>query len=240
MSLTLAVETSSAEHSVALGSSNLGSSNLGSPNLGSSSLGSSGEVLVRRTVRRDDPSFGGVGPLVASALAEICHRFADIGRIGVDVGPGNLASVRAGVAYANGLAFSLGLPVHSASALELMAVEAAESGAAHVLCLRNAGSGNVYAGLFRGHTTVGLRHGPFEPVVAAMVGELPEVSVAGAFRQEAARTLPWTVVADTGIEVPDVLTLHRLLAGPAGDRLRSGPAATPLNEMSTVFEAIGG
>jgi tRNA threonylcarbamoyl adenosine modification protein YeaZ len=239
MSLTLAVETSSAEHSVALGYSGLGPSGLGS-----SAPRSSGEVLIRRTIRRDDPSFAGVGPLVASALAEICHRFADIGRIGVDVGPGNLASVRAGVAYANGLAFSLGLPVHSANALELMAIEAdeteTETDTAHVLCLRNAGSGNVYAGLFRGHTTVGLRHGPFEPVVAAMVKELREVSVAGAFRQEVARTLPRTVVKDTGIEAPDVLTLHRVLVGATSDRLRSGPAATPLNEMSTVFEAIGG
>jgi tRNA threonylcarbamoyladenosine biosynthesis protein TsaB len=218
MRLVLAVETSSANHSVA--------------------LGTPAGVQVSRAIRRQDPSFQGVGPIVASALAEAGGRFADIDRIGVDVGPGNLASVRSGVAYANGLAFSLGLPVLWANALELMAIEVAGSDPGPVLCLRNAGGGNVYAGLFRDGATVGMRHGPLERTVASMGGGLVELSVAGTFRQDVLGMLPHSLVKDTGIDVPDVLTLYRVLAAAPDGAPRSGVAATPLNEMSAVFDAV--
>ncbi|MDT5039005.1 MAG: tRNA threonylcarbamoyladenosine biosynthesis protein TsaB, partial [Micromonosporaceae bacterium] len=125
MSLTLAVETSSIEYGVALFTPDA--------------------LIAHRTLRRDDPSFRGIGELAAELLTAAGRRIRDVERLAVDLGPGNLSSVRAGVAYVNGLAFSLGIPIFGVSSLDLLAVEASEkadpaegSGSA-VLCLRNAG-----------------------------------------------------------------------------------------------------
>jgi tRNA A37 threonylcarbamoyladenosine modification protein TsaB len=193
---TLAIETSSVNYGVA--------------------VGVDGDVVAERTLRRDDPAFTGLADLVAS----IVDDFGRVDRVAVDVGPGNLASVRSGVAYANGLAFSLGKPILVASSLELLALEAGDG---PTLCLRDAGSGRVYA-WFDGVR----RHGPFEPVVLSLVGEHTAIAVAGVHRAKVAALLPGVAVKDTGIDAPQVTTL--LAAG-----LQPVEVASPLTEASPEF-----
>jgi tRNA threonylcarbamoyladenosine biosynthesis protein TsaB len=194
VSTVLAVETSSISYGVAVS---------GGPS---------------RTLRRDDPSFTGLADLVASLGVDV----AGLDAVAVDVGPGNLASVRSGVAYANGLAFALQKPIFPASSLELLALEA---GGADVLCLRDAGQRHVYA-WFDGV----LRHGPLEEVVPALAGGRPAISVAGVYRAEAAALLPDVAVKDTGLDAPHVATLVR-----AFDPARLVAVASPLTEASPEF-----
>ena len=198
--ITLALETSSVNYGVA--------------------VGVDGSIVATRTLRRDDPSFSGLADLVASTLG--ARDFASVDAVAVDVGPGNLASVRSGVAYANGLAFSLGKPIMVASSLDLLALE---SGDGPALCLRDAGSGRVYAS-FEGVR----RHGPFEPVVLSLVGDRTAISVAGVYRAKVAALLPGVAVKDTGIDAPQVSSL--LAAG-----LRTVDVASPLTEASPEFAA---
>jgi tRNA A37 threonylcarbamoyladenosine modification protein TsaB len=196
MTRTLAIETSSVTYGVA--------------------VGNGGTIVAERTLRRDDPAFTGLADLVASVVDD----FAAIDAVAVDIGPGNLASVRSGVAYANGLAFSLGRPILVASSLELLALEAGDDA---TLCLRDAGSGRVYA-RFDGE----LRHGPFEPVVLSLVGDRPAISVAGVHRAKVAALLPGVAIKDTGIDAPQVATL---LAA----RTKQVDVASPLTEASPEF-----
>lgn len=91
---------------------------------------------AQRVSRRDDPAFTGLGDLVAQTLAESGAAFRDIAAIAVDIGPGGLSSMRAAVAYANGLAFSLGVRIFPITSLELMAIAAAEKHDGPFLCLR--------------------------------------------------------------------------------------------------------
>jgi tRNA threonylcarbamoyl adenosine modification protein YeaZ len=223
VSLTLAIETSSPAYAAA--------------------IGTPGRVLVHRSARRDSPSFRGIGDLVASSLAEIGAGFADIGQLAVDIGPGSLSSVRAAVAYVNGLAFSLDVMIFCASSLELLAVASADPDGGAVLCVRNAGAGHIYAGLFGPGAAPCLRYGPLEPTVKSLAGELEQVSVAGALRDQVAGALGGTEVRDTGAEFPDVLTLYELagsdqLAGTgAGPGRPLVPLASPLTEASAVFRA---
>ena len=91
---------------------------------------------AQRASRRDDPAFTGLGDLVAQTLAESGAAFRDIAAIAVDIGPGGLSSMRAAVAYANGLAFSLGVRLFPITSLELMAIAAAEKHDGPFLCLR--------------------------------------------------------------------------------------------------------
>jgi len=199
---TLAIETSSVTYGVA--------------------IGVDGQVVAQRTLRRDDPAFTGLADLVASVVNDAVVDFAGVDAVAVDIGPGNLASVRSGVAYANGLAFSLGKPMLVASSLDLLALEAGDG---PVLCLRDAGSGRVYAWL-----DGELRHGPFEPVVLSLVGGRTAIAVAGVHRAKVAALLPGVAVKDTGIDAPQVSTL--LAASP-----RAVDVASPLTEASPEFAA---
>jgi tRNA threonylcarbamoyl adenosine modification protein YeaZ len=208
--LTLALETSTATFAAALASAD--------------------DVLASRALVGVPPAGRDLPALVGDLLVEAGRSFADISRVGVDVGPGNLTAVRTGVAYGNGLAFALGAGVATANSLELMA--AAAGPAVPVLCLRTAGAGRAYAGWFAGGTAT-YRHGLLAEVVRMVRG--PEVVVAGDFRAEAADLLPGVLVKDSGIAGPDVRVLRWVQAGrPTLDPTRER-AATPLTEQSPLF-----
>ncbi len=216
MKLTLAIEASSATYAVALGTGDT--------------------PMVHQARRRDHSGFRGVGDLVSAAVAEAGGRFAAIEAIGVDIGPGNLSSVRAAVAYANGLGFSLGVDIFCANSLELMAMDAAPFQAGPALCLRVAGDGNVYAGLFASGQAPQLRFGPLAPTITALVSGFSGIAVAGAHREETVGLLPGAQVHDTGIEAPSAVTLYRMMRASHGEMGGTWvPSASPLNEGSRVF-----
>ena len=208
--LTLALETSTATFAAALATAD--------------------QVLAVRELAGVPPARRDLPALVSGLLADTGRSFADIGRVAVDVGPGNLTAVRTGVAYGNGLAFALGAAVATANSLELMAAQAGP--AVPVLALRNAGAGRAYAGWFAGGTAA-YRHGPLADVVRVVTG--PELVVAGDFRAEVADLLPGVLVKDAGIAGPDVRVLRWVTAArPTVDPTRER-AATPLTEQSPLF-----
>jgi tRNA threonylcarbamoyl adenosine modification protein YeaZ len=190
------------------------------------------EIHAERTVRRDDPEFASIGALAETVLTDAGRTFTELGLLAVNAGPGNLTSVRAGVAYVNGLAFSVGAEVVSADALTLLAREVAPELDEPVLVLRNAGTGNAYAGLFRADADPVLRHGPLEAVVRELAGSLPSLYCAGVFREQARMLLPDATVKDTGIDTSSVLTLHDLVT--TVDLPRAA-FATPITDSSVVF-----
>jgi tRNA threonylcarbamoyl adenosine modification protein YeaZ len=227
--LTLALETSTATFAAALATDGTdGTDGTDRAN------GTDGAVLASRDLPGVPPARRDLPALVSGLLADAGRSFADVSRIAVDVGPGNLTAVRTGVAYGNGLAFALGAGVATADSLELMAAQAGPG--VPVLALRNAGAGRAYAGWFAGGRAR-YRHGPLAEVVRQVTG--PEVVVAGDFRAEVADLLPGVVVKDSGIAGPDVRVLRWVTAGrPTLDPTRER-AATPLTEQSPLFGGSG-
>jgi tRNA threonylcarbamoyl adenosine modification protein YeaZ len=197
-------------------------------------VGAGGRPRAQRVSRRDDPMFAGLGDLVERTLAAAGVTFSDIATIAVDVGPGSLSSIRAAVAYANGLAFSLGAVIFPVSSLELICRQAHSARRGPLLCLRKGEGGNAYAGLFASGGATQMRYGQRSVIVPAMAGDLDRVWVAGAYRDEVAGLLPGVTVADTGVENPDVATLYQAAAADA-DPGRLVPAASPVNEGSKIF-----
>ncbi len=210
MSLTLAVETSSPEYGVALNAFD--------------------RHLGHAVVQRTDPSFHSIGQLVAMCVEQAGIRFQDIELIAVDCGPGQLSSVRAGVAYANGLAFSLQKPVFAASSLDILAA-GAMTPAQPVLCLRRSYADTVHAALFRTGSAPVLRHGPMAAVVRELALGLDELTIAGAYRPAVQDVLTGVRIHDSGLETPDVLDLHRLLVRQAAEA-RLEPFATPITDLT--------
>jgi tRNA threonylcarbamoyl adenosine modification protein YeaZ len=190
---------------------------------------------ARAAADRDDPEFPELGGLVTRALEDAGATFSDIGTIGVDAGPGGLSSIRAAVAYANGLAFSLGVKIFPVSSLELMAVAAQQAYRGPFLCLKTAHGGNTYAGLFVNGETIEMRHGPPSVVVPAIAGDLARVCVVGTGREGVAALLPDVTVEDSGIEEADVTVLYRAARAAMADPEKHVPAATALNEASRIF-----
>ena len=184
---------------------------------------------------RDDPAFPELGELVDGALARAEAGFGDIGTIGVDVGPGGLSSIRAAVAYANGLAFALGVKIFPISSLELMAIAAQHIRRDPILSLKRGPGGNTYAGLFVDSELAEMRHGPPESVLPAMADGLARIRLAGAFKDDVAGLLPEVTVEDSGIEEADVTVLYRLARAAVADPERLVAVASPINEASRIF-----
>ncbi len=221
MRLTLALEASSRTYAVAVGD---------------------GEQLrAQRASRRDDREFAGLGELVAQALAAADATFSDIGTIAVDVGPGGLTSIRAAVAYANGLAFSLGVQVFAATSLELMAMAARRAHPGPLLCLKRGSAGNTYAGRFTPGEAAEMRYGPASSVVPALADGMEMICVAGAHAADLTDLLPVVTVRDTGIMDADVTVLYEAAVRVAKtDPERLVPAASAVNEGSWIFHHPAG
>jgi tRNA threonylcarbamoyl adenosine modification protein YeaZ len=211
-----------------------------------------------RTARRGDPGFEGVGGLASAALADLDARFRDVEAIAVDTGPGGLSSIRSAVAYANGLAFSLGVRVFPVTSLELMAIAAegatgAKATAADpVLSLKRAQGGNVYAGLFADGEMTVMRHGQPGEILPGLTGGLAALRLAGLSAADlgglAVAGLTGGVaeagldaltggaaVTETGIGEADVTVLYETAKAGAHDLDRTAALATALNEGSPVF-----
>jgi tRNA threonylcarbamoyl adenosine modification protein YeaZ len=62
--------------------------------------------------------------VIERALDQAGLAYADLGRIGVSIGPGSFTGVRVGVATARGLALALGIPAVGVNTLEALAAEA--------------------------------------------------------------------------------------------------------------------
>lgn len=217
MTLVVALDTSSRTYAVAVGTGDR-------------------PAAERRSSRRDDPAFAGLGALTAQALSDAGATFSDIAAIGVDVGPGGLSSIRAAVAYANGLAFSLGVKVFPVSSLELMAIAAQRAHRDPVLCLKRGQAGNVYAGLYVNGENTELRYGPPASVVPAVVGSLDTICLAGALASaEVAELLPGVTIIDTGIVDANVTVLYEAARAALANPERLVSTAVPLNEASRVF-----
>lgn len=202
-------------------------------------VGDGEEPRAQAAIRRDDPAFRGLSELVTQTLDRAGETFGDIATIGVDVGPGGLLSIRAAVAYANGLAFALGARIFPISSLELMAMAAQQAHRGPILCLKRGLGGNTYAALFADGEIADMRHGPPGSVVPAVAGGLARVCVAGTATDDVAGLLAGVVVEDSKIEDADVVVLYRAARAAAAEPERLVPAASPLNEASRIFHEPG-
>ncbi len=110
-----------------------------------------GRELFRLAWTRAESRQDNLDDLVGTMPADDFHRLS---AIVVDVGPGNLATTRACVAYANALAFSTGLSMGAVDSLEVMAQLAGPVDGT-VLAVRRAGPHGFYSRTRGGDGRVG-------------------------------------------------------------------------------------
>ena len=88
-----------------------------------------------------------LGRTVQEGLAAAGLTAQDLVRLVVDVGPGGTSAVRTGVAFINGLSYSLDLPVFAIASLESLAAQAGHSvGGESVCAVANSLGDTMYYG----------------------------------------------------------------------------------------------
>ena len=212
MSLLLAVESSSNEYRVV--------------------LGRNGEAIFDSAVDKCDLSFRTLGALLECGLEAVKGQANEIKGVAINVGPGSLTFVRAGISFVNALAFSLNVSIYPFNWFEIIAAQAREVTELPVVGAVPASNDNAYVGLIRGASVEIMRFGPVDEALGKVSDGLGEVAVAGRIRHRLAALLGEARVVDLGIENPDARTLLKLGFAAGG---RSTRQVEALNDQSDVF-----
>jgi tRNA A37 threonylcarbamoyladenosine modification protein TsaB len=217
MSLLVAVESSSNEYRVV--------------------IGRDGEAIFDSAVDECELPFRTLGALLSCGLEHIGAPASEIRGITINVGPGSLTFVRAGISFVNALAFSLKVSIYPFNWFEIIAAQTKDTTDLPVICAVPASNDNAYVGLIRGESVEIMRFGPLHETFAKVYGAFPEVAVAGRIRHKLAALLEDSKVVDTGIENPDARVLLRLAHRAWIDDARSTVQVEALNDQSEVFYA---
>jgi tRNA threonylcarbamoyladenosine biosynthesis protein TsaB len=187
---------------------------------------------------RFDAGYDGIGGLVHRQLAAHAWKGAEVSDIAVGSGPGNLTSVRAGLSYANALAFATGAPVHHTNTLAVIAFMARQAVPveAPVLVLhpaRGQQGSLFFTGLFMtdGATAFGM-HDVAEPGPLLPSGT-PEIILAGAGAHHVPPA-PDTKVHDSGVLRASSGALVEMFE--RGLLVESRSPVTPTTEESGIFK----
>ena len=215
MSLLVAVESSSNEYRVV--------------------IGRDGEAIFDSAVDECELPFRTLGALLSCGLEQIGAAASEIVGVTINVGPGSLTFVRAGISFVNALAFSLKVNIYPFNWFEIIAAQTKEATELPVICAVPAANDNAYVGLIRGERVETMRFGPLPEAFAKVNRKFPEVAVAGRIRHKLAALLSESRVVDTGIENPDARVLLRLAHQAWKDGNRSTVQVEALNDQSNVF-----
>lgn len=156
--LTLAISTSSGQFALA--------------------LGANGTLLYNSKEHNVSEE---LDTMLSLGLNHCGKQIKDISSIIVDVGPGGTSRVRTGVAFANSLSYTLGVPIYTASSMELAGLEAQHRWKLPSITTVKSIKGNAYIGLYDGSLTR-LEFGIVEDLIPNMVQHLEEFVVVGYHR----------------------------------------------------------
>lgn len=140
---------------------------------GVSLVSRSGEPLGEITLRSRESHAERILPAVAWLTATVGHSLRECAAVAVSCGPGSFTGLRAGIATAKGLSFSLGVPLFGIPTLEALAANA-PAGEGPVCAVLNARRGEVFSALFHAGPAGVRRLGPDRVgPAAALAAELP-------------------------------------------------------------------
>ena len=200
-------------------------------------IGRDGEAIFDSAVDECELPFRTLSALLECGLERVGASASEIKGVTINIGPGSLTFVRAGISFVNALAFSLKVSIYPFNWFEIIAAQAKDATELPVICAVPASNDNAYVGLIRGAQVEIMRFGPLHEAFAKVNADLPEVAVAGRIRHKLAALLGEPRVVDLGIENPDARVLlrlgHKALIG--GER--STGQVEALNDQSAVFYA---
>jgi tRNA A37 threonylcarbamoyladenosine modification protein TsaB len=178
MSLILAISTSSTQFEVIIGDN--------------STVLFSDSYTLSLTDKKD------ISFLVAECLEKVNITSQELKSIIVDVGPGGTSLVRTGVAFGNGLAYSLGIPICPVLSVELVGIELWEKYKLPVIITVKSIKDSAYVALYDGKLK-DLKYGIMTDVVAKMTDGINEFVIAGAHREKVIEVFSNKRIHDSGL-----------------------------------------
>lgn len=169
--------------------------------------------------------------LLLKGLQEANVSIQQITSIIVDIGPGGTSSVRTGVAFANGLAYSLKIPVIPVSSFELIGADLWDTHQQNVLCIIKSIKTNIFAGLYDG-STITTYYGDREKLAATISKENKELVLAGFARSNdiLVENMPQTQVNIVDYERVNPLAMIKYYEKFVHRAMRFPQLPTPINE----------
>lgn len=156
----------------------------------------------------------------------------DIREIIVDVGPGGLTSTRSGIAFANGLAFALSIPIVEVNSLELMVLECGLPSTSRTISARRANDGNFFMGFFQGNTCQRLAFGQPLKLIGEMDWSDHVLDWVGPIPKQWVGDMPDLEIDRIDLLSPGLEAYSRLIERPDfGNRARVA-AAGPVHESN--------
>lgn len=195
-------------------------------------LGRDGEAIFDSDVNECDQSLRTLNALLECGLDAIGAKASEIKGVAINVGPGSLTFVRAGISFVNALAFSLNVNIYPFNWFEIIAEQTRETTELPVICAVPASNDNAYVGLIRGGSVEIMRFGRVHEALSKVSAGLGDVAVAGRIRHRLATLLGEARVVDTGVENPDARVL---LSMASKDGVRATTQVEALNDQSNVF-----
>ena len=124
-----------------------------------------------------------IGDLYQELATDFAVNKADITEIIVDLGPGGLSATRAGVSFANALAFGLSAKLVGVSALELQMLDLRGHSDAPILSMRPAPGGDVFWAFYLGTDKKAQGRGLALEAIEAALNKVPSLTLAGPLKR---------------------------------------------------------
>ena len=177
-----------------------------------------------------DPTTGPtLGQMAEGMLQDADAGVGTLTDILVDIGPGRLSAVRAGVSFANALSFGLNIPLAPVTASEALGMQASLATGLPALVIHKSAADAAYVGRYQDSGLQSLRYGPLSRTLAKSVEGLTKAAFIGLEAD-----LPGITFSDGG---PDIITAATFAA-----MLAASPAFTsdPIQPITEQSEAIDG
>ena len=113
----------------------------------------------------------------------------EISNIIVDIGPGGTSRVRTGIAFANGIAYTLNIPICPVSSMELAGIDAWDKYQLPVISSVKSIKENAYIGFYNNQQLISIEYGKIENIVPSMVNDIDKFVIVG-FHRDMMMNLP--------------------------------------------------
>ncbi|MEL7220053.1 MAG: hypothetical protein AAGJ93_01970, partial [Bacteroidota bacterium] len=149
-----------------------------------------GEVVFDSTTVETLANLKDVAQLAQYAFDATDYSPRQLRQIAVNCGPGGTSAIRAGVSFANSLAYSLKIPVADFNIFELLGFEGERHHHLPVLTTVKSIKGNAYVGWYENGAVQKTAYGSMAETVQSVVGDHQEWLVAGAHRTQIIELFP--------------------------------------------------
>lgn len=176
-----------------------------------------------------DPTTGPtLGQMAEGMLQDASAVVSDLTDMLVDIGPGRLSAVRAGVSFANALSFGLKIPLTPVNASGTLGMQASLATGLPALVIHKSAAGAAYIGRYQDGGLQSLRYGPLSETLAKSAEGITRAALIG---QEA--DVPGITFSDGG---PDIITAAAFAAVLAAGPTFTSDPIQPITEQSEVID----